>query len=174
MCTTMVPATAAEALGMLQSAAGLQRSALGFLAAQNAASLPAGAVADQLRALERHDAIGPAVRGRLLAVFDAQDAHLADGQRTTGTWLIHSLRVTRGPGRRVPGGPGAGPRSPHPARGAGRGRGAHQVRGPAAGQVDPPIPGQYRAEAEVRQVRHRNAFRPARHARFLPFRRHNV
>ncbi|MGH3125517.1 MAG: DUF222 domain-containing protein, partial [Streptosporangiaceae bacterium] len=29
-------------------------------------------------------------------VFDAKDGHLADGQRTTRTWLIHSTRVTKG------------------------------------------------------------------------------
>src|SRR5580692_7892925 len=96
MCTTTVPATAAEALGMLESALGMQESALGFLAAQDAASLPAGAAADQLRALERADAVEAALRGRLLVVFDAQDGHLADGQRSTRTWLVHSLRVTRG------------------------------------------------------------------------------
>ena len=90
------PATAAEALAMLESAAGLQESALRFLAAQDTAVLPGPAAADQLRALERHDAIQAAARGRLLEVFDAQDGHLADGQRSTRTWLVHSLRVTRG------------------------------------------------------------------------------
>src|SRR5579859_6985734 len=89
MCAGTVPATGAEALAMLQSA-------LGFLAAEDAAGLPAQAVAERLRALERHDAIQAALRGRLLAVFDAQDGHLADGQRSTRTWLVHSLRVTRG------------------------------------------------------------------------------
>src|SRR3984893_12875981 len=89
MCTGTVPATAAEALGLLEAA-------LGLLAAQDAAALPAQAVADQLRALERHDAIEAAVRGRLLEVFDARDGHLADGQRSTRAWLVHSLRVTRG------------------------------------------------------------------------------
>ena len=96
MCTTTDPATAAEALDMLESAAGMQESALRFLAAQDAAALPGPAVADQLRALERNDAVEAAVRARLLAVFDAQDGHLADGQRTTRAWLVHSLRVTRG------------------------------------------------------------------------------
>src|SRR5580693_4208890 len=89
MCVGTVPATAAEALGMLESA-------LGFLAAEDAAGLSGQAAADRLRALERHDAIEAAIRARLLQVFDAQDGHLADGQRTTRTWLVHSLRVTRG------------------------------------------------------------------------------
>ena len=63
---------------------------------QDAASLPARAVADQLRALERADAVGAALRGRLLAVFGTQGGHLADGQRSTRAWLVHALRVTRG------------------------------------------------------------------------------
>ena len=96
MCTTTVPATAAEALGMLEAALDMQQRVLRFLAAQDAAGLPAQAAADQLRALERADAVGAALRGRLLEVFDTQDGHLADGQRTTRTWLVHSLRVTRG------------------------------------------------------------------------------
>ena len=96
MCTTTDPATAAEALGMLEAALGTQQRVLRFLAAQDAAGLPAPAVADQLRALERADAAGAAVRGRLLEVFDSQDGHLAGGQRSTRAWLIHSLRVTRG------------------------------------------------------------------------------
>ena len=92
----MVPANMDDAMKMLDAALGMQQCVLGFLAAQDAAGLPAGAVADQLRAMERADAVGAALRGRLLVVFDAQDGHLADGQRTTRTWLVHSLRVTRG------------------------------------------------------------------------------
>ena len=53
MCTGMVPATAAQALAMLESA-------LGFLAAEDAAALPAQGAADRLRALERADLIGRA------------------------------------------------------------------------------------------------------------------
>src|ERR1700733_12394325 len=75
MCTTTVPATAAQALAMLDSAGGrggarsrvvlaaaaaLRQSALGLLAgqdpaAQDPAALPAEVAADWLRALERHD-----------------------------------------------------------------------------------------------------------------------
>ncbi len=96
MCTTTDPATAAEALGLLEAALGMQQRVLRFLAAQDAAGLPAPAVADQLRALERADAVGSALRGRLLEVFDTQDGYLAGGQRSTRAWLVHSLRVTRG------------------------------------------------------------------------------
>ncbi len=89
MCVGMVPATGAEALGMLESA-------LGFLAGEDAAGKPPQAVADRLRVLERNDAVQAAVRGRLLVAFDAQDGHLGDGQRTTRTWLVHTTRVTKG------------------------------------------------------------------------------
>jgi Domain of unknown function (DUF222) len=89
MSTVMVPASAGEALGMLESA-------LGFLADADAAGMPAGALAECLRGLERADAVGAAARGRLLAAFDAKDGSVSDGQRTTRAWLVHCTRVTRG------------------------------------------------------------------------------
>jgi len=89
MSATAVPSNADEALRMLESA-------LGFLAATASADMPAQAVAECLRALERADAVEAAARARLLEVFDAQDGSLADGQRTTRTWLVHSTRVTKG------------------------------------------------------------------------------
>ena len=95
MCTQTVPATTAEALALLDAARALQRSALGFMAAQDA-GLPAEAVAAQLRALERADAVQAAVRGRLLQVFDAQEGPVGDGQRSVRPWLVHCLRVTGG------------------------------------------------------------------------------
>jgi hypothetical protein len=89
MCTGTVPATGAEALGMLEAA-------LEFLAAEDTAGMPTEAVAARLRVLERADAVEAAVRGRLLVAFDAQDAHLADGQRSTRAWLVHVTGVTKG------------------------------------------------------------------------------
>jgi Domain of unknown function (DUF222) len=71
-------------------------SVMGFLADTDAADMPAEALAEFLRALEQADAVGAAARARLLQAFDAKDGHLTDGQRTTRTWLVHSLRVTRG------------------------------------------------------------------------------
>ena len=71
-------------------------SAVGFLADADAAQMPAEALAECLRALERADAVEAVARGRFLVAFDAKDGHLADGQRTCRTWLVHSLRVTRG------------------------------------------------------------------------------
>jgi len=89
MSTAMVPANADEALGMLESAAG-------FLAGLDAADMPAEAIAECLRGMERADALQAAARGQFLSAFDAKDGHLGDGQRTTRAWLVHSTRVTRG------------------------------------------------------------------------------
>jgi hypothetical protein len=58
--------------------------------------LPEEKAARSLRVLERTDAIEAAVRGRFLEAFEARDGHLADGQRTTRTWLVHSTRVSKG------------------------------------------------------------------------------
>jgi Domain of unknown function (DUF222) len=85
--TVTVPASTAQALGMLECA-------MGFLADADATQMPTEALAHCLRTLERIDAIGAAARGRLLAAFDAQDGHLADGQRSSRAWLTHSLGVT--------------------------------------------------------------------------------
>ena len=89
MCTAAVPAGASEAFEMLESL-------LGSLAGQDAAELPAEVLAERLRVLERADAVGAALRGRYLEVFDARDGSVADGQRTARTWLVHCTRVTRG------------------------------------------------------------------------------
>ena len=86
MCIGTSPASAGE---VLESAAGL-------LAGLDATEMPAEAVAEVLRGMERADAVLAAARGRLLAAFDAKNGHLTDGQRTTRSWLVHSLRVTRG------------------------------------------------------------------------------
>jgi len=89
MSTATAPASMGEALGMLESA-------MGFLADADAAQMPAEALAECLQALERTDAVEATARGQLLVAFDAKNGHLADGQRTCRTWLIHSLRITAG------------------------------------------------------------------------------
>src|SRR5260370_29797359 len=91
MSTATVPASMGEALGMLESA-------MEFLADTDAVQMPAEALAECLRALERADAVEAVARGRLLAAFDVKDAHLADRPRTAPTWLVHSPRGTRRPG----------------------------------------------------------------------------
>jgi len=91
MCTAAVPASASagDALGAVESLLA------GLAGEDDVAGLPGEVVAERLRALERIDAIAAAVRGRHLEVFDAQDGHLADGQRTARTWLVHCTRITR-------------------------------------------------------------------------------
>jgi Domain of unknown function (DUF222) len=71
-------------------------SLLGSLAGEAAAELPAEVLAGRLRALERVDAIGAALRGRYLEAFDVKDGPVSDGQRTARTWLVHVTRVTKG------------------------------------------------------------------------------
>jgi hypothetical protein len=89
MGAVMVPSSAAEALAMVDAG-------MGFLAGADAGQTPAGALAESLHRLERITAMQTAVRGRLLAAFDAQDGYLADGQRTTRAWAVHTLGVTKG------------------------------------------------------------------------------
>jgi hypothetical protein len=89
MCTTTIPASAGDVLGLVESL-------LGGLAGEAAAELSAEVVAGRLRALERVDAIEAALRGRYLEAFDARDGHISDGQRTARTWLVHCTRVTKG------------------------------------------------------------------------------
>jgi hypothetical protein len=98
MCTAAAPASAPDALRMLHAGLALIRSAAGHLAADPAAAadLPAETLGEGLQALECADAAGAAARGRLLEAFDAQDGHVADGQRTARTWLVHVTGVTRG------------------------------------------------------------------------------
>ena len=89
MGTMAVPASAAEALKMLQTS-------IGYLADIEAASMPAEALALCVREMEQADAVGAVAWARLLAALDAKDGHLADGQRTLRAWLINVVRVTRG------------------------------------------------------------------------------
>jgi hypothetical protein len=89
MSTVIVPANAAEALQMLEAGAG-------FLADLDAAGMPAEAAGGYLRGLERADAVQAVARGRFPAAFDARGGPAGDGQRTSRSWLVHALRVTRG------------------------------------------------------------------------------
>ncbi len=75
---------------------GLVESLLAELAGEDVAGQPVAVTAEGLRALERVDAVGAAVRGRLLHAFDAQQGSVGDGQRTTRTWLVNCLRITKG------------------------------------------------------------------------------
>ncbi len=89
MCTTAHPLTASEKFALVESL-------LAELAGEEAAGCPVAGLAEELRALERVDALGAALRGRLLQAFDAQDGSVCDGQRTTRTWLVNCLPITKG------------------------------------------------------------------------------
>jgi hypothetical protein len=89
MCAMAVPASGADAVEKLQTL-------VGYLADLDAASLPAAALAELLLGMEHADAVWAVARARMLAAYDAQDGHLADGQRSVGAWLVHMARVTRG------------------------------------------------------------------------------
>jgi hypothetical protein len=89
MCTATGPADMAEALAMMDSV-------WEFLVGLDKAGMPAAALGDLLRALERGDARAAAVRGAALAAFAAQDGAVADGQQTNRLWLIHTTDVTKG------------------------------------------------------------------------------
>jgi hypothetical protein len=87
--STASPANMAEALELIESG-------MRFLAEMNKADMPCDALAAGLRALERHDAVEAAVRGEMLAAYDAQGGPVGDGQRTTKAWMVNTARVTRG------------------------------------------------------------------------------
>jgi len=81
-------ANVSEALDMV-------RAGLGYLAAADAAQLPAAVQAEALAELERHDAIA-AARAFLLAAFTAGAGPAGDGDYSAVSWLIHRTGITRG------------------------------------------------------------------------------
>src|SRR3984893_4678651 len=84
-----VPASAREALEMV-------RAGLGYLAAADAAQLPAAVQAEPWAELERPDAIAAAARAFLLAAFTAGAGPAGDGDYSAVSWLIHRTGITRG------------------------------------------------------------------------------
>jgi hypothetical protein len=86
---TTAPADAREALDMV-------RAGLGYLAAADAARLPAAVQAECLRELEQTDAIAAAARAFMLAAFTAGAGPAGDGDYSAVSWLIHRTGITRG------------------------------------------------------------------------------
>ena len=72
------------------------RAGLGYLAATDAAQLPAAVQAECLAELEQADAIATAARAFLLAAFTAGQGHAGDGDYSAVSWLIHRTGITRG------------------------------------------------------------------------------
>ena len=82
-------ASVSEALDMVQAG-------LSYLAAADAAQLPAATQAECLRRLERSDAIATAARAFILAGFAAGQGYADDADYSAVAWLIHQTRITRG------------------------------------------------------------------------------
>ena len=72
------------------------RAGLGYLAAADAAQLPAATQAEALRELEQHDAMAAAARAGFLAAFTAGAGPAGDGDYSAVSWLIHRTGITRG------------------------------------------------------------------------------
>jgi hypothetical protein len=86
--STASPASMAEALELIDSG-------MSFMAGMDKTGMPCEQLAAGLQALEWHDALEAAVRGEILAVYDAQGSPVGDGQRTRA-WMMNTTRVTRG------------------------------------------------------------------------------
>jgi Domain of unknown function (DUF222) len=86
---TATPASAAEALAVLEGA-------LDYLNSADAASLPAAEQASCLKALERAEAKHTAARAAVLAAFTAQATCQGDGQHSARAWLTWQTGVTPG------------------------------------------------------------------------------
>jgi len=87
---------AVPAFANVGEAMDMARAALGYLAAADAASLPAETQAECLRGLERTDATSTAVRARFLAAFTAGKGYSADADYSVRAWLMHRTGITRG------------------------------------------------------------------------------
>ena len=72
------------------------RAGLGYLAAADAAQLPAATQAECLRELEQHDAMATAARAGFLAAFTAGQGPAGDGDYSAVSWLIHRTGITKG------------------------------------------------------------------------------
>ena len=86
----------APAFGSVGEALEMVRAGLGYLAAADAAQLPAATQAEVLRELERTDAMATAARAGFLAAFTAGQGHAGDGDYSAVSWLIHRTGITRG------------------------------------------------------------------------------
>ena len=105
----MAPANAREALDMV-------RAGLGYLAAADAAELPAATQAGCLRELERDAAVLTAARAWILASFTAGQGYADDADYSAVSWLIHRAGITGAPPSGTPPGPSGPPPTPRCSR----------------------------------------------------------
>ena len=87
--TVPPPASAVQALGMLQSA-------MGYLAAADATAMGAETQARCLRVLEQVSSAGTAARTSILAAFTSGQGYSGDADYSPRAWLIHQTRITKG------------------------------------------------------------------------------
>ena len=73
----------------------MAQAGLAWLAAADAASLPAAVQGDCLAALERAESMHIAARARVLAAFQAGDGCEDDGHGSAKAWLRWQTRVTK-------------------------------------------------------------------------------
>ena len=97
------PASAREALDMV-------RAGLAYLAAADAAQLPATTQAECLRNLEQTGSVFTAARASFLAGFTAGQGYADDGDYNAVSWLMHRTGSQRGPPSGTPPGLSGWPR----------------------------------------------------------------
>ena len=86
----------APAFASVGEAMDMVRAGLGYLAAADAAQLPAVTQAECLRGLERAEAVLTAARASVLSAFTAGQGYAADADYSARAWLMHRTGITRG------------------------------------------------------------------------------
>ena len=86
----------APAFTSVGEALDMVRAGLEYLAAADAAQLPAATQAECLRELEQDAAALTAARAGFLAAFTAGQGPAGDGDYSAVSWLIHRTGITRG------------------------------------------------------------------------------
>ena len=89
MSSVASPTSAQEALGML-------KSAMGYLAAADAAAMAAQTQALCLQVLEQAHSMGTAARSSILGAFTSGQGYSADADYSPRAWLINRTRVSKG------------------------------------------------------------------------------
>ncbi len=88
MSDAITPASAKDALGLLESA-------MGYLTATDATAMAAETQAHCLHVLERVNAMGTAARTAILGAFTSGQGYCADADYSPRAWLINRTRVTK-------------------------------------------------------------------------------
>src|SRR6266487_519439 len=86
----------APAFASVGEALEMVRAGLGYLAAADAAQLPAATQAECLAELEQHGAVATAARASFLSSFTAGQGYADDGDYGAVSWLMHRTGITRG------------------------------------------------------------------------------